>query len=95
MSVDVVQLVRRDASVFERPVDRAHGACAVCVGHDEMMSVGGGAEAGQLDVNVESSASGGFFGLEDNDACAFAGDEAVSIGVEGSARRLLDRRCAS
>ena len=58
MGVDVVDFVGLDAGVLDGPADGAHGACAVGVGHDKVVGVGAGAEAGELDLEFGAAGAG-------------------------------------
>ena len=91
VGVDVVDVVRRQAGVVERQADGALGAFAVDAGRDDVVGVRAGAVAGELGEDAGAAALGVLQRLEDEDAGALGADEAVAVGVEGTAglRRVV------
>jgi len=84
VSVDVVDLVGRDAGYLER-VSHGTGAAFAFGGHTgHVEGVGGEAVADDFGEDLCAACLGELEIFEDEDACAFADDEAVAVLVEGA-----------
>src|ERR1700722_19978142 len=85
MGVDVIDLIGLEAGYFEGVLHGAEAAFAFGGHAGHVEGVGGEAVAYDLGEDVCATGFGELKLLEDEDACAFAYDEAVAILVEGTA----------
>ncbi len=85
VSVDVVDLVGRDACDLERVLHGAEAAFAFGSHAGHVEGVGRHAVADDFGEDLCTASLGELKLFEDEDACAFADDEAVAILVEGAA----------
>ena len=86
--VDVADLLGRDAGVAQRRAHDAVGAIAVLGGLRDVVGVAGHAVADDLGEDARAAALGVLERFHDQDAGAFADDEAVALGVKRAAGAL-------
>ncbi len=84
VGVDVADLLGVEFSVLEAHAHTADGAFALGGGCSDMAGVGAIAVAGDFAVDAGAAGFGVLEFLEDEDACAFTHDEAITFGVEGT-----------
>ncbi len=77
-------------SIFGQSLQRQphRPLAALAGGGDHVVTIRGGGKAGDLGVDLRTARLGMFEAFEHNDAAAAGDDEAVAVGVEGTARAL-------